>query len=199
MDNLPAKPAKDSRVNLPKFRDKLETILNDCYADNIIEMDELEHRLDLVQSARNHGDLEKIIEDLPDTYQKRYFNMPAEADKNSFTPVKPFNVLTSVMSEKIFRGLSLGGNFTKIRSVMADTKVDLRNIIFPGNKTEINIINVMSDLTIIVPENAKVHTEFHSVMASHEESPDINHSSADGPVIRITGNSVMANIRIMTG
>lgn len=200
MENLPAHKKSGTKVNLPQFRDKLENILNDCYADNIIEMDELENRLDLVQAAKSTADLDKIVEDLPGVYQNRYYQLtPDNQDKKGYLPTTSYKKLSAIMSEKIFRGGSLGASFTKVRSIMADCKIDLRNVNFPDNKTEIRLNCVMSDLTILVPENAMVSNEFRAIMCSHRESEDLNRStSPGGPMIHITGNCVMADVKILT-
>lgn len=202
MNNVPEKIDKGSKVNLPHYREKLEAILNDCYAKNIIELDELETRLDRVQDAKTTRELEKIVDDLPTIYKNKYYSNTSLSDAETFqTPSSGARQsVISVMGDKIFRGPSLSGTYTKVTSVMSNCTIDLRNIRFRNNKTEIKLLSVMSNLTIIVPEHSILHTEFSSIMSSHKESQDVNRSAdSDELVIRITGKCIMSNIVIQTG
>ena len=78
--NLPDKPGRyyQNRANLPFYKEKLTSILNDCYVQDVLEMDEFENRLLKVQEAKSLGELEILVDDLPTQFKREYYN--AEPD-----------------------------------------------------------------------------------------------------------------------
>ena len=86
--NLPDNPdgKYNNRINLPIYREKLTTILNDCYAQDIFEIDELENMLEKVQHARDLDQLETIVDTLPRQFKQQYYSLePAEVSVSGKT------------------------------------------------------------------------------------------------------------------
>ena len=199
--NLPDNPGKkkNTKVNLPFYREKLISILNECYTKDIIEMEELEGRLEKVHNAKNLKELENYIDDLPIEFKQQYYNTQPAAihASNQITPIeKKYKV---IMGEKILRGASLENSRTKVVVVMGECIVDLSNTPLPNKKTEISITCVMGEIKVIVPTNAIINTEFTTIMASHKEDKSVNaNTSSDSPIITLTGKVIMGEINIQT-
>ena len=61
-DNIPA----IRRVaGLPRKREETVEILSECYARDLIELDEYERRIDLIHDAATLDDLEALLSDVP--------------------------------------------------------------------------------------------------------------------------------------
>jgi hypothetical protein len=52
-------------IGVPQKREEITSILAECYSRDLFELDEYEHRLDLVHAASTLDDLELLIKDVP--------------------------------------------------------------------------------------------------------------------------------------
>ena len=201
--NLPDRPERyyHNRVNLPFYREELTSILNDCFVQDVLEMDEFEDRLVKVQQARSLGELEILVDDLPTQFKRQYYNAePASGPASDQVSPAKGEKLKVVLGEKIFRGISLENNRTKVVIVMGEGILDLRNTTLPNNRTEINITCVMGEVKVIIPKNAILYTKFSTIMSGHKEGKGVNFSTTpDSPKITLTGNVVMGEIKIKAG
>jgi hypothetical protein len=177
------------------------------FANDALSVEEFERRVDAAHRAEASEDLEKLLEDMPQT------NLPAQqADVMATNPAKALEKPTASVpafrvKERGVMVAALGGVERKGRwiparqnyavSVMGGVKLDFREALLPPGETEVWVFTTMGGVEIIVPPGLGVESNGIAILGSFEHREDIVMSpDPDAPFLRIKGLCVMGGVEV---
>lgn len=179
---------------LERERERVVTLLSRHFANDRLDMDELETRLELAYRAQSVAEVRALVADLAGA------DGPAAAAALRPAPTPSQSVrrrLLSILSAHVRRGVWIPPQELDLVAVMSDTHLDLREAQLSAGITEIRVRAWWAALRITVPSGVHVVTELQPVLAS------LNDRTGDGPppprgapVIRITGWAVMSDVAV---
>lgn len=199
--DLPAAPA--SRVLLAQRRDAVIALLGQRFAEDLLEVDELEARLDQAHRAATLAELERVVADL---------EPPAPAASPAATSTTTALALTrddptragSRRLWAVFGGLERKGRWQvprqlAIRCVMGGAELDFREADFGPGVTELRLHCVMGGAQIVVPPWLQVDVDMSAIMGGVENRSRVSAEPDPGrPILRITGLAVMGGVEVKT-
>jgi hypothetical protein len=189
---------------LARAREQKISELSQYFANDDLSLDELERRIERVYRAANVLELDEITADLQGVGTGQTNAATTAAARTTSRGIAPLTApaearMLAIMGETRRLGRWQVPQQLNVLSIMSDTKLDLtRAIVSPGT-TEIHIRAVWSACKIIVPPGMRVINEMHAIMASvtskaHEMDPP--GAQRGGPVIRLTGTALMAEVKV---
>jgi hypothetical protein len=105
--------------------------------------------------------------------------------------------VTSVMSAASRNGEWVLPRLFRVVAVMAEVELDLSHVQLGAGVSDIEIVGVMSNVTIIVPHNLRVQCEGHPVMGEFRlKSKVASAALADAPLVRVRGTAFMAGVTV---
>lgn len=153
-------------------RDRIAEILRDAAGEGRLGMDELDDRLNAVYAAKTYGELEPIVQDLPNARGPSAPAMPAVLAAGP--ALYQFGGTPSSASAiAIMGGFSRKGewvvpsSFTAL-TIMGGGEIDLREARFAERVTTIHATAIMGGIAIIVPEDADVRVSGIGLMGAFE-------------------------------
>jgi len=188
----------ESLVALRDRRHQVITRLSECYASDILEVDELERRLDLAHAARTVADLDELVADLA----------PAPAT-TALAPVLPAAIddpgraerkrLRVIMSHVARRSRWTVPRTLELRVLWGNAELDFRDASLAPGVTTIDVKVLMGNLEIILPPHLAIDVDVSSFMGSVEERHRV---PPDGdparPLLRLSGAVRLGNLEITT-
>lgn len=181
-----------TKVGVPRRREKVIEILNDSFANNLFELDEFEARIEKAEGAKCIEELDALINDLPAEMAAAASDVP-----ENYAPLKKEQALMFIMGEKTVSGLKLPGANSSLKNIMSSLTMDYRKVEMKAGLYTLDVVNLMADMTIIVPPDVTVVNEMRDIMASATEDPLLNKTkNRRGVVIRFTGLNLMASLKI---
>lgn len=181
-------------------RSRVVDLLSAHFAHDGIPVEELDRRLDLAYQASTVQELEALVRDVPTAtaaLARISAAVPAydpAVDYPDFGSEDSERIL-AIMSETRRTGLWVVPRRLDVVSVMSETVLDLRQASLLPGVTDIAITGVMTQVTIIVPENVRVINRIFAFMGSaRDRTWKAPYPEPDAPVIRIDGWAVMAEV-----
>lgn len=161
------------------------------FAEDRIDAEQLEKRVDRVYAATSLAEIEATLAGLPDLHD------PATAvgSVEPGTPVRQSQILFAMMG-----GTERHGPWTPARQInalalMGGLDIDFREARFAPGVTELNVMALMGGVDILVPPGLRVECEGFGFMGGfdgHEQAG----SSENGPILRIRGFAMMGGIDV---
>ncbi len=195
-DNMPEK----RKYGVPDYRDKIIRRLETAYADNKLELDEYETRLDQAYRAEYIEDLEKIVHDFPGFQQSTSREINIDLDKD----ISEANDETKItlLGDQHLTAEDFSNKRMQSLSILGDVNIDIRRFRNCEEPIRIKIYSIIGDTRIIIPRGMKVKNRFKSLLgdyeivrnedqSSQEESPD----ESSGTCI-LEGFSILGDISI---
>ncbi|AEW92717.1 MULTISPECIES: DUF1707 SHOCT-like domain-containing protein [Streptomycetaceae] len=184
---MAARPELDLRASDAE-RDRVAAVLADALAGGLLDPAEHAERLEAVYAARTRGQLAPVTADLPEP--------AAGADLTGHLDTGPVQALFS----KIRRG----GQWpvpplTVVRSRFGAVVIDLRHAVFTRREVVIDAGSFCGKIEILVPEDAQVYDTGTALFGKRSQPGGDGPVGEGGPVVRITGRSVLGHVRVMRG
>jgi len=105
--------------------------------------------------------------------------------------------VTSIMSAVSRNGEWVLPRIFRVVAVMGEVELDLSHVQLGAGLSEIEIVSVMANVTIIVPHNLRVQCEGHPVMGEFRlKSKVASAALADAPLVRVRGTAFMAGVTV---
>lgn len=169
-------------------------LLSQHFAYDLLSVEDLERRIEQAYRATTVEQLRDLTRDLPadpaDARERRAAVVP-----EAFAP--EHDRLVSVMAETKRRGVWRPAPYLDVWSVMADTRLDLREALLAPGVTEIHLRAVMASVRITVPPHVRVVVQAQSFLSSLTDEPyEPPRVGSGAPVVRITGFAVMADVQV---
>ena len=179
-DELPDQRASDAE------REQLVAILREHAAEGRLTTDELEERSSVAYAAATRGELVLLRRDLPEPSPSAAAQSPAAAT----VPDRLSAVLGS---------FEQGGHWRvpeqlSMRVILGNGRLDLRQAEIPA-EVHIEARVRLGELTILVPENARVELTGKAVLGERKVRGRPG-AGAGGPVIRIHASVVLGNLKV---
>jgi hypothetical protein len=191
----------DSLVALRDRREQVISRLSDSYARDVIDVDELERRLDLAHGAHSVAELELLIADLgepgpgaPST--ALVVAGPTAIDDPDRADARRLRVIMSSVER---RGRWSVPRSLDLRVLWGNAELDFRDASLGPGITTIHVRVVMGNLEVVLPPNLAIEVDVSSFAGSvterHRVPPDVDPAR---PQIRIVGSVLFGNLEITT-
>lgn len=186
--------------SLETVRGRVVDLLSAHFAHDGITVEELDRRLELAYQASTLQELETLVGDVPGApvaLARTSAAVPAydHAAEYPGHGSEESERILAVMSETRRTGLWVVPRRLEVVSVMSETVLDLRQASLLPGVTDIAVTGVMTQVTIIVPDHARVVNRIFAFMgAARDRTWQAPYPGADAPVIRIDGWAVMAEV-----
>jgi len=193
----PNRPQRRSVVGLPAQRERTIRILSECFARNILEMEEFERRVTQAHQAQSVQDLARLIDDIPGEVAEAPEQPPGTVSARSLVLREEEQPVYGIMMSRRLRGQWLKCRTVNSRTVMSSLEFDFRDLELPSGIVEINVLAVMSSVVVTVPESLPVQLEVVPILGEVKEGRRVNTTlPRKGPGVRITGFVVMGDVKV---
>jgi Cell wall-active antibiotics response 4TMS YvqF/Domain of unknown function (DUF1707) len=187
----------ESLVALRDRRHQVIARISECYASDILEVEELERRLDLAHAARTVAELDDLVADL------------APGPTTALAPMAPTAVDDPTRAEKkklrvVMSHVSRSSRWTvprtlELRVLWGNAELDFRDASLAAGVTTIHVRVFMGNVEVVLPPNLGIDVDVSSfagaVTERHRVPPD---ADAARPLIRIVGTVRFGNLEITT-
>jgi hypothetical protein len=193
----PNQGQRRSVVGLPAARERTIGILSECFARNLLEMEEFERRVSLAHQAGSVKDLARLIDDVPGDLAEAADRPPDPATGRMLALREDEQTFHGIMMTRRLRGQWLKCRTVNTRTLMSSVEFDFRDLELPAGVVEIEVLAVMSSVVVTVPPELPVQTEVVPILGEVKEGRLVKTNLAGkGPGIRITGFAVMSEIKV---
>lgn len=187
----------ESLVALRDRRQQVVARLSECYADDILEVEELERRLDLAHAARTVAELDQLVADL------------RPATSTALVPVGTLaiddpNRAAEKKLRVIFGNVERRGPWSVprrlvLRVVFGNAELDLREASLAAGETTIEVRVVFGNLQVILPPDLAIDIDMTSVLGNVEEKHRIPpQPDPTRPRLRFVGSVWFGNVETET-
>ena len=186
--------------SLVAVRDRREQViarLSQCFAEDVLEIDELERRLDLAHAARTLAELDALVADLaPTTSTALVPAAPQAIEDPTRAATKKVRVIMSTIER---RGRWLVPKELVMRVFWGTAELDFRDASLQPGVTTIDVRVTMGNLEIILPPNLAIDVDVSSIAGNVEERHRVPAELGPGqPMLRIIGAVRFGNLEIST-
>jgi len=193
----------ESLVAVRDRRDQVIARLSECYATDVLEVEELERRLDLAHAARTVAELDALVADLA----------PPPLASSPQTALVPVSQALAVDDPNraarkklrvLFANVQRSGRWSVPRSLrlgvwFGNAELDFREASLAPGVTTVHVGVTMGNLEVIVPPWLAIEGDLSSMFGNVEEihrtSPE---ADPQRPLVRFTGNVVFGSFEIST-
>lgn len=197
-----------TRAELRDLREKTIETLTENFAQDLVDIDEFEERIDKAHQASDGKQLRKLLEDLERPEKALVKSESSELTSQTDTG-HSLAIAKATSSETrtlvaVMGGVERKGAWrvpTKLRAfaVMGGAEIDLREAIFSPGVHEISVYTLMGGVEIIVPPNVAIECDGAGIMGGFES---VNRAPVEPdperPLVRIRGIALMGGVEIST-
>jgi hypothetical protein len=189
--------------SLVALRDRREHViarLSDAYAGDVVDIDELDRRLDLAHAASTVAELDALIADLA----------PSQASSSTaLVPVGPLAIddptrpaekrLRVIMGNVERRGRWVVAREHTVRVLWGNVELDFREASIGPGVTTLRVRVIMGNLELILPPQLAVDVDVSSFAGSVEERHRApSEPDPSRPLLRVVGEVYFGNLEIFT-
>ncbi|MGD7789585.1 DUF1707 SHOCT-like domain-containing protein [Propionibacteriaceae bacterium Y1700] len=181
-------PSTDTDIEL------VVRVLDAAHDEGRLTRTEHAERLSDARQATILDDLTVLTRDLVATSPVTGTEVPRwpSSPKADLEPAE--TTISTIMGDIKRQGQWRIGAHTKIKSIMGDVLLDLTEATFDSQRVEVELMTVLGDVTVRVPNGVRVTDASHKVMSDSttklEGEPD-----ATMPEVVITGTAIMSDVK----
>ena len=197
------KPAKVLEVD--EAREKAIDLLSECFARDMLSVEDFERRLDLAHAAGSMAQLGEAIEGLGSEglTAPEKGGLPGRAPRRApaaaFSEVRPADRAVAVFGETKRAGQWVPARRNTVAAVMGSAIIDLREARLGPGTTTFTAVAVMGGIEILVPPGLHVQCGGSAVFGSFERRDSSPAPvAADDTMVRVDGFSVFGSVEIET-
>jgi hypothetical protein len=183
MDSQPGNGLAQVRVSDAE-REAVVTRLNDATSEGRLTLEEFGERVSQALVARTRGDLDVVVQDLPEA-----------AVAASRRPLSTAPVVAQVTIGSVKRsGRWRLDRDTKVATVLGSIKLDLRDAEITASEINLHVESVVGSVKVWVPYGIAVEVDGHSVLGSRSVAEDTPRPGA--PVLRLRVDTVLGSVKV---
>ncbi len=188
----------------PSHRQATIDRLMEHFANDALEVEEFERRLDRAHAASTSDELKALLADLPGATNLPVAREgdPLPTERRGYSVASESQVKESEYVLAVMGGSSRRGHWRPARknyavAIMGGTELDFREAVLPPGVTEVQVWTMWGGVEIIVPPGVNVESHGVAILGGFDHAgttasaPDPN-----APTIRITGVALMAGVEI---
>jgi hypothetical protein len=185
-------------VPLEQTRERVVADLCRAFAEEQVDADVLQERLDLAQRATSLAELTALTADLP---AARPNDVPAPFPADATAVALPgqaagSQLLVAVMGGAVRRGAWSPPPSLNVLAVMGGAELDFRDARM-GPLTQVNIFACMGGVEIVVPPGVRVEVNGIALMGGFDHRAMSGSTPPPGaPVLRIGGFALMGGVEV---
>src|ERR1700691_4094766 len=158
--------ATESLVALRDRREQVIAWLSEAYASDIVDVDELDRRLDLAHSARTVAELDQLVADLGPAHAASTALVPA-ASLAIDDPTRPAEKRLRVFMGSVERrGHWVVARDQTVRVFWGNAELDFREASIGPGVTTLHVSITMGSLELILPPQLAIDVDVSSFMGS---------------------------------
>ncbi len=179
---------------LAAAREETITVLSECFARDILTVEDFERRAELVHGARTMADLGTAIEGV------RSGDLPARAGAaaGAAAQVRPRDHSVAVFAETKREGQWIPARRNTAVAVMGSAVIDLREALLGPEQTVVSAIAFMGGVEVIVPPGVRVECSGSAVFGAFEQRREFTPFAGglDAPLVRVEGFAMFGSVEI---
>jgi hypothetical protein len=186
-------------VPLEQTRERVIAELCRGFAEEYLEADELQSRLDGAQRATTLDELRALVADLPAVVPS---GLPVPAAADAVQVAHPSQVaeqqfVVAVMGGATRRGAWAAPRQLNVIAVMGGAELDFRQARIAPGVTEVNVFALMGGVQIVVPPGVHVEMNGIAIMGGFDEKMRAEAPPPPGaPILRIGGFAMMGGVEV---
>jgi hypothetical protein len=193
---------KPALVALRDRREAVIAALSAHFANDVLDMDEFEQRVDLAHRATSVAALDELLTDLEPAADARpgaSLVSRAEAPQGAVATRGQAKRVLTILSSTQRKGTWRVPGKLRVVTVMGAVDLDFREAEFGPGVTEVKVTSVMGAVSIVVPPDLQVVCDGVSVLGHFEGMEGgAGERNPDAPLLHITGAAVMGALEIST-
>ena len=202
---LPVDVGLEDDDPLASAREETIELLSECFAHDVLTIEEFERRAGLAHGARTMTELGAAIDGIETgAGAVTAPESPTIARLRRASPdlpaahVRPSDLAIAIFGETRRAGQWIPARRTSAVAVMGSAVLDLREAQFGPGETAISAFAVMGSVEVIVPPGLYVECAGSAVMGSFEEQRQVAATpfSASAPLLRVDGFALMGSVEI---
>lgn len=177
-------------------------ILSQLFAAGRIELDDLEHRMELAVRAPTLDELDAILDDLRSSASRAVVPADADAPRRTPAPMGPDRPKGSSFSLAMLSGTIRKGRWFPAKrhravAVMGGIRLDFREAELEPGTTDVRLLVLMGGVEIIVPPDLDVEVDGFAIMGGLQQI-----DSHPGPLegqrsrLRVHARVVMGGVEV---
>ena len=197
-------PRQRPSIALPDAKEKAIDVLSECFAQDLVTLEDFERRVSLAHNARTMTDLGSSLSGIrtpgrpSGTGQEGSpTTLPRLASDLSPARIRPTDRAVAVFSETKRVGRWIPAQQNTVVAVMGSVEIDLREALLGPGESSFSVVTVMGSVEVIVPPNLHVECSGSAVLGSfeqHDPSPVLG--GPDAPSIRIDGVAFLGSVDV---
>jgi len=194
---------KPALVALRNRREVVIDALSTHFANDALDMDEFEQRVDLAHRATAVAELDALLTDLEPAADERPSDSlvpQAEAPRVAMaTRVRKAKRVRTILWGTQRKGTWRVPEQLRVVTVMGGIDLDFREAQFGPGVTEVKVTSVMGGVAIIVPPHLQVECDGVAILGVFEGMErSAGEADPDAPLLSITGVAVLGAVEIST-
>ncbi len=176
-------------------RNKVIEQLEHSYAQDLLDVDIYEQRLQVAVNTNSKRELQSLIEDLPDHVENHKEDTSVSGISLNHDIVKDHDVAFVLMSGLSRKGLWYPPGRMEVVAIMGGVDLDYTEAKIPPGVSNIDIIALMGGVNIFVPEGVNIEVVGVPVFGGIDNHAT-NQIKAGAPTIKIKAVAIMGGIDI---
>lgn len=188
----PEQPRPDLRAS-DADRERVSDVLRDALVEGRLQLAEFESRLEKAHTARTHGELERIVHDLPVPASTEQRAVVAPSGRIGGRPTSRTGV--GILGAFDRKGVwTIARRFTSV-AIMGGGRIDLREARFEAPETVIRAFAVMGGLNVVVPPDVELEVRGIGVMGGFDHSQS-GTGPPNAPRVVVTGFAFWGGVTV---
>jgi hypothetical protein len=201
-----AEGMEGGRAPLKHSREVTIDALMEHFANDVMDMDEFERRVEAAHAAKTSDELKALLQDMPGSA-----NLPAVHGHGMDPAPIPHYQVTAASHVKenefivaVMGGGSRGGRWRPAKkntvvTVMGGAELDFREAVLGPGVTELRIFALWGGTEVIVPPGMNVEVHGIALMGGfdHQTDESVAHDPT-APTLRVTGVVCMGGVEVTT-
>ncbi len=190
-------------VALHSRRETVIDALSTHFANDALDMDEFEQRVDLAHRATSIAELDELLTDLEsaaDGKPSQSLVPQAEGPRGAVASHGwRAKRVRSILSDIQRKGTWPVPKKMRVTAVLGSVGLDFREAQMGPGVTQVKVKSIGGEIKIIVPPHLRVECDGRAVLGSFEEMyQNTGERNPDAPLLRITGRAIIGTVEIST-